>query len=157
MTNFRRRPCFTRTLEDTVNPYERHFGPSSQDFSTEKRDLVDQKEWKSSKARVGKLGNVAEYSVGGSVKQAEISEPSKLAVCSFTQHFHRIFDPEIKILERLRTPFQERQAKLPKGRLWGNLHCSFGSQLLNRTHRIAKRSVGHAGITQGSVPYTTLV
>ena len=67
-------------VEDTVDAYNRHFGPSSKDLSNEKRDLVDQKEWKTSKARLGKLGNTVEYNVGETVKHAQGESP-KLSVC----------------------------------------------------------------------------
>lgn len=76
-----RSPCLPdRALDATLDLYDRHFGPDSKDLSSAKRESVEQKEWKTSKSRHGKLGNIVEYSVGESSSLVEGS--SKVAVSS---------------------------------------------------------------------------
>ncbi len=65
---------------NALDAYDRHFGPASKDLSNEKRDLADQKKWKTSKARHGRIGNVVQYSVGETVDHSNAEGSSKLAV-----------------------------------------------------------------------------
>ncbi|KAJ3544901.1 hypothetical protein NM688_g5691 [Phlebia brevispora] len=84
--------------EDTSeNPYESHFGPKSSVISEQKRTAVDNKSWKTSRHKFGKLGSMVEYSPDTPDAVPPERLPSNPA-----------------ILERLHMPFEERQAKLPQ-------------------------------------------
>ena len=106
--------CFQFAIEDTLDPYERHFGPDSKDISSEKRELVDRKEWKTAKVKYGKLGNITEYTVGQVSKPNE-EKPSQTAVCTLAALDFSYTYTVRKIMDKLRKPFEERQGKLPKG------------------------------------------
>ncbi|GJE85252.1 digestive organ expansion factor [Phanerochaete sordida] len=82
-------------VNDAADPYEAHFGPSSSDLSEARRVAVENKSWKTQRAQYGKLGSAVDY-----VPEAEGSNVEKRE--------------KPAILERLWTPFQERQTKVSK-------------------------------------------
>ncbi|KAI0786769.1 digestive organ expansion factor [Abortiporus biennis] len=82
--------------EDVEDPYEVHFGANSKLVTDSRREIADNKSWKTSKGKHGKLGGIVEYFTDESTK-LESNNPSKIA-----------------ILDRLKAPFEEHQSKLPK-------------------------------------------
>ncbi|KAG2016434.1 digestive organ expansion factor [Coprinopsis cinerea AmutBmut pab1-1] len=87
------------TEEAGTDLYEVHFGPSSSVISEQKRAAVDQKSWKTSKETVGKLGPAI-------VSTPNVEEGTSSDV---------LVKPDL--LERLRTPFKKRQAKLNRNQV----------------------------------------
>ncbi|KAF9264165.1 digestive organ expansion factor [Marasmius fiardii PR-910] len=82
-------------VEDSSDPYEKHFGCKPTCLSGTTRSSVDNRSWKMSKGSRGKLGQTSESVPDG-------SEPSSSK------------KPLDGILERMRKPFSVRQGKLPK-------------------------------------------
>ncbi|KAK7443522.1 rRNA-binding ribosome biosynthesis protein utp25 [Stygiomarasmius scandens] len=82
------------TVEDSTDPYELHFGCNPPCLSESSRNAVDSRRWKHFKSSKGKLGPAYE-----SLPESAEPGPSK---------------PSENILERIKKPFLERQAKLPK-------------------------------------------
>ncbi|KAI0090475.1 digestive organ expansion factor [Irpex rosettiformis] len=80
--------------DDTADSYEQHYGAASTILTDAKRDGVEKQLWKTSKGKYGKIGPVVEYTPNVEALD-HTPQPST-------------------ILERLKTPFEERQAKLPK-------------------------------------------
>ncbi|KAG6812707.1 hypothetical protein H0H92_001210 [Tricholoma furcatifolium] len=80
---------------DVIDSYELHFGNSPAALSESSRAAADSNSWITSKTRRGCLGSAA------------LSLPSN-SEASETK------ESPIDILERLRTPFQTRQSKLPR-------------------------------------------
>ncbi|KAI0071647.1 digestive organ expansion factor [Panus rudis PR-1116 ss-1] len=83
--------------DNQADPYEEHFGPNSTVLSDSKRAVVDEGAWKTHKTKLGKLGPAVEYVTEES---AQPKDEEKL--------------PRITVLDRLKGPLEERQAKLPK-------------------------------------------
>ncbi|KAF5357301.1 hypothetical protein D9758_005878 [Tetrapyrgos nigripes] len=81
-------------VDDSSDPYELHFGCNPACLSESSRNAVDARHWKSVKISGGRLGPTLE-----SVPEGSEAGPSRKTD---------------NILERIRKPFSERQAKLPK-------------------------------------------
>ncbi|KAH8107233.1 digestive organ expansion factor [Cristinia sonorae] len=79
------------------DPFEEHFGGKSTLASDTRRKVADEKSWTMSSAKYGKVGSVVEYSVLDSTESGDSTPRTKAA-----------------ILDKLRTTFETRQAKIPK-------------------------------------------
>ncbi|KIM83267.1 hypothetical protein PILCRDRAFT_97191 [Piloderma croceum F 1598] len=80
-----------------LESYEQHFGPAPVALTQTSRDAVDRRGWTVSKERLGKLGSVVISAPEGAVQGSAVNSAQK-----------------IPILDRLRTPFANRQAKQPQ-------------------------------------------
>jgi U3 small nucleolar RNA-associated protein 25 len=80
------------------------------------RDAVDRRAWILSKDKLGKLGTVVISALEGVKLGSVVSHEQKIPVRITTIKYvvGNNFNP-YQILERLRTPFENRQAKQPKG------------------------------------------
>ncbi|KAI0032904.1 digestive organ expansion factor [Vararia minispora EC-137] len=88
----------TSDIEDTGDPYERHFGVAASYITEPARQAVENRSFTTSSTSYGKLGSIAE------------SVPTSLFPIT------RSKDPHSTVLQRLRSPLVERQARLPQGR-----------------------------------------
>ncbi|THH30402.1 hypothetical protein EUX98_g3765 [Antrodiella citrinella] len=86
-------------VEDAVSddPYELHFGVKTELLSESRRKAAEDKSWNASKSKLGRIGNVVEYTA---------SDPSA-AGAKTKAH-------KLTIIDKLKTTFEERQAKIPK-------------------------------------------
>jgi len=115
--------------EGTIDTYEEHFGVSPKILSDLSRGAVDRSSWHTSQENLGKLA-------GAFVSVPEGTEPAsyknaKLAVCNLYTvktcvdlHYHP------KIIDKLKAPFQSRQATQPRGTAF-YFRC-FNSSLLSQ-------------------------
>lgn len=98
---------------DSADPYETHFGPSSSDLSEAKRLAAENKSWRTQRAQYGKLGSAVDYVPEAEGSTVEKREKPAVRIPTLTQVLRVL--TVTQVLERLWTPFQERQAKMSKG------------------------------------------
>lgn len=72
---------------------------------------MDRRAWSITREKCGKLGSVVEAIPEGSNREAITR---RVAVCKFMLFFIHILT-SLKVLDRLRTPYDARRAKLPRG------------------------------------------
>jgi hypothetical protein len=119
------------------DPYEQHFGVSSSHLTNSTREAVEKSFWSTSSLSCGRLGSVSQSLPSGSSSMTSNLAPSFVfillinAIKSDTNCF-------IKIVNRLRSSFEEKQAKLPQGRKLHNIDF-FIANRYHRAQRFARR------------------
>ena len=102
-------------VDNIEDPYEVHFGAKTTLTTEASRNAVEQKAWATHRDKHGRLGSIITYSPN--VNEAtQPSTSNKIAVSVHLECLETfLMVVYSQILDKVKQPFLERQAKLPRG------------------------------------------